>query len=105
MLRHVHFPTVRRYLVEISGWDTAHNFFVEKCDLVWSEDAGKQVLLKRTLRDNAILFVRLLQACEADRSHPVVFEAEHLGETHGGLQQFRLNQVVPRVKREESSGA
>lgn len=53
MLRYARFPTMRLYAVEISGWDSAQDFFVEKCDLVWYEDSGKHVALKQTLRENA----------------------------------------------------
>jgi hypothetical protein len=36
------------YVVEVSGWDHREDFFVEKMELHWSEDSGKQVLLLRT---------------------------------------------------------
>ena len=103
MLRCAHFAGTRLYAVEVSGWDSTQRFFVEKCDLVWNEDSGKHVSLKRTLRENAILFVRLLQTGEAERSQPVVYEAELVGSTESGLRQFRLSAVVPRSKEEERS--
>jgi len=49
------------------------------------------------LVNNAVLLVRLLRPGEADRSHPVVYEAEFVGETKSGLHQFRLNVVLPRL--------
>ncbi len=61
MLHYDRFPVARLYELEVSGWDSAESFFVEKCDLEWNEDSGKQVALKRTLNDSAILLVRLLQ--------------------------------------------
>jgi hypothetical protein len=105
MLRYPSFPITRLYAVEVSGWDSAENFFVEKCELEWHEESGKQVSIKRALRDNAVLLVRLLQPGESDRSHPVAYEAELVGKTKSGLQQFRLNMVVPRLREEESSAA
>jgi hypothetical protein len=105
MFRQALFPGTRQYAVEVSGWDTTQNFFVEKCELVWNEESGKQVALRRALRDNAILFVRLLQAGEGDRAHPVVYEAELVGRTQSGLRQFRLNTVAPRVREQESTMA
>jgi hypothetical protein len=105
MPRSTVFPGNRLYPVEISGWDNARNFFVERCDLVWNEDTDKQVALKQDLPDNAVLFVRLLQTGEADRSHPVVYGAEVVGRTECGLHQFRLHAVTPRVKELESSVA
>jgi hypothetical protein len=95
----------RLYAVEVSGWDRTEDFFVEKCDLRWSEESGKQVALKTKLAENTKLLVRLLQPGEADRSHPVAYEAELIGKTKSGLQQFRLNVVVPRMRETESSAA
>jgi hypothetical protein len=105
MLHYTHFPVARLYEVEVSGWDSAENFFVEKCELEWNEDSAKQVTLKSTLDDSAILLVRLLQPGASDRSYPVVFEAELIGKTKNGLHQFRLNRAVPRLREHESSAA
>ena len=96
MLRLVPCPSTRLYPVEVSGWDRMQNFFVERCDLLWSEETGKQVMLKQNLPDAAVLFVRLLQDEEAGRSHPVVYEARVVGKTQSGLNQFGLNTVTPR---------
>lgn len=93
------------YPVEISGWDAAENFFVEKCDLAWSEESGKQVELRRGLRENAVLFVRLLRTDEGERSHPVVYEAEWLGKSRTGLNQFRLNAIIPAQRVQELTTA
>jgi len=88
----------RLFAVEVSGWDCADNFFVEGCDLVWNEDTGRHVVLNRSLRENAVLFVRLREAEMVDRSHPIVYEAQLMGRTPGGQRQFHLTTVVPRVK-------
>ncbi|MGB7283093.1 MAG: hypothetical protein WBE13_12590 [Candidatus Acidiferrum sp.] len=100
MLRYARCAGTRLYAVEVSGWNCTQNFFVERCDLVWNEDSGKQVVLKQSLRESAILFVRLLQPGESDRSYPVAYEAEFVGKTQNGLRQFRLNAVVPRLREE-----
>lgn len=97
MLRYARLPATRLFAVEVSGWDLAQNFFVERCDLIWNEESGKHVALKRALCENTLLFVRLLQASEADRAHPVVYRAELVGTIHGGLGQFRLRAVTPRM--------
>jgi hypothetical protein len=105
MPHYARFPATLLYAVEVSGWDTAEDFFVEKCELEWNEESGKRVVLKSMLSDSAILLVRLLQAGETDRSHPVVYEAELVGKTKSGLHQFRLNRAVPRLREQESSAA
>ena len=103
MLGYDRFPATRLFAVEVSGWDCSQSFFVEKCDLVWNEGSGKHVALKRVLRENTLLFVRLLQSAESDPSHPVVYQAELVGTTDSGLAQFRLHTVSPRLKKVGSS--
>jgi len=105
MLRYVKIPAVRRYRVEISGWDSGQNFFVENCDLLWAEDSGKVVSLRRSLSPNAILFVRLLDPEQNDRSHPVVYQAKWLGEAPDRSNQFQLNALVPQLRAAETSVA
>lgn len=102
MHRYAHLCSTRLYAVEVSGWDCTQNFFVERSDLVWNEDTGRHVVLNRSLRDNAVLIVRLLEADTADRSHPIVYEAQLMGRTPSGQRQFRLTTVVPRAKELES---
>jgi hypothetical protein len=83
--------------VEVSGWDISQSFFVEKPELEWNEENGKQITLKRVLRKKTKLFVRLLQSTAPDRSSPVAYWAEHIARTPQGFHQFRLNQVLPRI--------
>jgi hypothetical protein len=103
MLRYARFPATGLYPVEISGWDSAESFFMEMCELEWTEQTGKQVALKRTLNNNSILLVRLLQTGDSERSQPVAYEAELVGKTKSGLHQFRLSMVAPRLREEQSS--
>jgi hypothetical protein len=105
MHRNARFPATRLYAIEISGWDCKEQFFVERCDLQWNEESGKQVGLKRAVRDNAIVLVRLLQGGNPDRSQPVAYKAEGMGRTKTGKYQFRLNRVTPRRRDQESSAA
>ena len=105
MLEYAPFPVARLYAVEVSGWDRMEEFFVEKCDLEWGEESENHVALKTALGSNGVLLVRLLQPREADRTHPVVYEAEFVGKTESGLHQFRLNVAIPRLREAESSAA
>ncbi len=105
MLPHTRFPGKRLYTVEVSGWDAGENFFVEKCELEWNEESGKQVALKHALSASAIVLVRLLQSDERDRSHPVVYEAELVQKTANEPHRFRLSMVVPRRRETERSAS
>ena len=89
-------PLASTYSVEVSGWDNSHAFFVERSELCWSEETGKQLSLSRRLPPGAMIFVRLLQPTDGDRAFPVAYEAEPLSDALERPQQFRLTRVVPR---------
>lgn len=40
-------PAIDSYRVEVSGWDISQSFFVEKPELEWNEENGKQITLSR----------------------------------------------------------
>ena len=96
-----HRPMASVYRVEVSGWDSSQTFFVEKSDLEWDEETGKNVVLNHSLREGAILFVRLLQPTAPDRSFPVPYEVEFSTETREGNYQFRIRRVRPRTAEAE----
>jgi len=105
MLSSVRLPIVTSYSVEVSGWDAAQTFFVEKAELEWSERSGKQVHLRRSLRDGSLLFIRLIRSDVAAHSHPVPYEAESLGTNHKGQFGFRLHAVLPNGSEEPRRAA
>ena len=45
-------PAIDTYRVEVSGWDTSQSFFVEKPELEWNEENGKQITLSRATEKN-----------------------------------------------------
>lgn len=103
MIEDVTVPATRCYAVEVSGWNRSQNFFVERCDLEWTEEGRKRVRLTQDLRGNAIVFVRLLQPRPAEQAHPVAYEAELLEESGGRGRQFQLKAVVPRSREVPAS--
>jgi hypothetical protein len=98
MLAPAHDLAGTHYSVEVSGWDVSEGFFVENCELEWSEQAGKCVAMRRMLPEGAHVFVRLLQSLWMERSYPVVYEAHFAGSQPDGCCQFRLTAVLPRPK-------
>lgn len=89
-------PLASVYSVEVSGWDYAHIFFVERSELTWSEETGKLLTLSRRLPPRAMIFVRLLQPTDGERAFPVAYETEALSDASERMQQFRITRVVPR---------
>lgn len=87
------------YQIEISGWDLAENFFVEKTGLDWSEEHDRKVYLRHWLRDGAIVFVRLVHPVASGDSFPVPYQVESVGPVNAdGLQAVSLTQLNPRAK-------
>ena len=91
------------YRVEVSGWDSRQEFFVEKTDLEWSEEAGKVIVLSRSVAAGSLLFLRLLDPTCMERVHPVPYLADPLpADGHGGDKgrcQVRLLPAQPRRRR------
>jgi hypothetical protein len=102
MLLSARYSVTSLYRVEVSGWDSRQSFFVEKSDLEWSEETGKSVVLSHMLSEDTMIFVRLLQHTSADRSDAVAYEADFVGRTHDGKNQFRLVQAQPHVEDERT---
>lgn len=63
------------YRVEVSGWDTRENFFVEKTILSWEEGGKKEIVMKASLRPGSVLFVRLLQVIATGNNFPIAYQA------------------------------
>ena len=89
-------PLAGTYSAEVSGWDRSNSFFVEKSELCWNEETGKQLVLSRQLRPGAMIFVRLLLPTDAEPSFPVAYEAQPIFTLSGGPQNFRITRIVPR---------
>ena len=98
MILSARFPITSLYRVEVSGWDKNQAFFVEKSDLQWNEETGKQVELRNAVPDGAVVFLRLLQSLSPDSANPVPYEVELMTVTSAGLHQFRLHAVSPRTE-------
>ena len=86
------------YRVEVSGWDAAENFFVEKTMLCWSRDTTREVSLRSPVREGCIVFVRLLQRSVHSDTIPVAYRVAELAAKDGnGCAIARLVQLYPRV--------
>jgi hypothetical protein len=90
------------YRVEISGWDAAENFFVEKTVLDWPSDEIKQVLLRSRLREGSVIFMRLLQPLNDGHNFPLAYQAVQVTPKElCGQVCVRLAQLHPRATHRE----
>ncbi len=86
------------YRIEISGWDQAEDFFVEKTELDWSEQHGKRVYLRHSLRPGALVFVRLIHPTTG-QSSPVAYQVEKVTPADpNGITEVHLAQLTPRLR-------
>jgi len=87
------------YRIEISGWGLDNSFFVERTDLLWTTDGEKRIQLRRTLQEEAVVFVRLLSDEPSSGSLPVAYQVEGVEPMdRNGRCQMRLVQLHPRSK-------
>lgn len=86
------------YAVEISGWDKAENFFVERTSLEWGHNQKHEVRLRSSLRMGSIVFVRLIQKMLQNAAFPIAYQAVDLGQPdETGFARVKLEQMHPRA--------
>lgn len=85
------------YRVEVSGWDAKENFFVEKTVLDWKGEGKKRIVLRSSLREGCIVFVRLLQPMANGSNFPIAYQAAEVGlKDDGGRADVCLERLRPR---------
>lgn len=85
------------YRAEVSGWDAAENFFVEKTVLDWKGEGKKRIALKCSLREGCIVFVRLLQPLANGNNFPIAYQAAEVGvKDNSGRVPVCLERLRPR---------
>jgi hypothetical protein len=91
----------QHYAVEISGWNSAENFFVEKASLEWTTSGLKSVRLKADLHPGTIVFLRLLEYGPSPHQFPVAYQTTGLGPRElDGRAQICLEQLHARETRQ-----
>lgn len=83
--------------VEISGWDAAENFFVEKTVLRRCDDGSQKALLHTLLRVGALGFARLTDEPTPDRAVPITYQVATInGKFSAAGEETQLRQRHPR---------
>ena len=87
------------YRIEVSGWGLDNNFFVERTDLICSQDGEKKVRLRRSLADGVIIFVRLLVPESTGSSLPIPYQVKgaHPMDCNGHCE-IHLTRLHPRAQ-------
>jgi len=87
------------YRIEVSGWGLDSNFFVERTELICSQDGEKKVRLRRSLADGVIVFVRLLVSESTGSSLPVAYQVKGTQAMDcNGHCEVHLTRLQPRTQ-------
>jgi hypothetical protein len=91
-------PVGNGYRVEVSGWDTAENFFVEKTILDWGPGQKGDIRLRSALSEGTVVFLRLLELLEGSGTYPIACRVVKVVDKDAdGRTWFQLEQVRPRA--------
>ena len=99
--------TPHAYPVEVSGWDTAGAFFVERSDLHWDAPGIRTVRLRHHLDRGDLVFLRLITVEGVGHNCPIPHQAERVEPAdQAGWSTVRLvrpkpytESPIPRVSR------
>lgn len=92
------------YSIEVSGWDMAEDFFVERAQMEWSSGAGERILLRRPVRHGGVVFLRLIHPTDLGPAFPVAYVVEEVRKHPGArLWELRLKQLRtrPTLRKED----
>lgn len=96
-----------QYRIEVSGWDSKDQFFVEECAMEWNDSTEKRISLRSPVQGGVVLFVRLIPPTAGGESFPVVYRVSRVGPRQGdGRREVELAQMRPkpaRVLRDEAA--
>ncbi|MGB0034325.1 MAG: hypothetical protein WBP79_02495 [Candidatus Acidiferrales bacterium] len=93
----------KTYRVEVSGWDSAEKFFVEKTSLNWADESRKEITLQSLLDPGSVVFVRLLLPLYNSNNFPIAYQAVDVKSKDGsGRTRVSLEQLRPRPAYKDS---
>lgn len=101
-------PALSDYRVEVSGWDVAESFFVEKATLELTPAGERIVHLRHPLRTGLLVFLRLIDSRVAFPAVPIAYEVLDISDnSNQELNRITLRKLAHRrtVQRETSPQA
>lgn len=97
--------SISSYRVEVSGWDESDAFFVENTMLDWGGGDKKEISLRPTLCEDALVFVRLLQEYGKVDSFPIAYRAVSVMTGKNGRTIVQLARLKPRASFRDTMGS
>ena len=98
-----------QYRVEVSGWDVAESFFVEKATLELSQQGERIVQLRHPVREGLLVFLRLIDSRLSFPALPIAYRVVHVtsapNETPCRVMLRKLPQRCPGEEELPAAGA
>jgi hypothetical protein len=90
-------PSLSDYRVEVSGWDVAESFFVEKATLELNLEGERVIHVRHPLRIGAMVFLRLIDTRVAFPALPVAYQVTGVsGAEREGVSRVTLRRLGHR---------
>jgi hypothetical protein len=94
-------PSLSDYRVEVSGWDVAESFFVEKATLELNLEGARTVHLRHPLRTGSMVFLRLIDTRVSFPAFPVAYQVLDVAGTGSeGVSRITLRRLGHRHTEE-----
>ena len=92
------------YRVEVSGWDVAESFFVEKATLELDIEGARVVHLRHPLRAGSMVFLRLIDTRVSFPAFPVAYQVlDVAGADSAGVSRITLRRLGHRHEEEQDA--
>lgn len=94
----------QEHKVEISGWDSNEDFFVESASLGWEAGEENIIRLRHRVRPGSMIFLRVVEPSGKLTRFPVAFRVRRVSaRMEAGAYEAILRRLWPRPQ--ESSGS
>ena len=94
----------QEHQVEISGWDSNEDFFVESTSLGWEAGEENIIRLRHRVRPGSMIFLRVVEPSSKPMHFPVAFRVGRVSaRMEAGAYEAILRRLWPRPQ--ESSGS
>jgi hypothetical protein len=88
--------------VEVSGWDSSENFFVEKTHLGWGREGNYEIAVHRHVRVGCVVFVRLLRPFADNADFPIAYRVDQSPADTRGEMRISLSRLHPKASFRET---
>jgi hypothetical protein len=94
----------QEHKVEISGWDSNEDFFVEGTSLGWEAGEENIIRLRHRVRPGSMIFLRVVEPSSEPIRFPVAFRVRRVSaRMEAGAYEAILRRLWPRPQESSAS--